>query len=1244
MADEEEEQEGYPGPLNYDESDSEVEVEGEGEVEEPAVAAVVAAVAAEPAVVEPTTPILFEREEEYDPEDIPTGFNDFPEEFSYPPAHVYDNSQSANDSYDEAYYNSDEKAEERAKSIELLHKNLKIYVGLNLYSANLIDMNFDNKTFINCVFGNADFTTSSMKSVVMIDCNVRNVTLERVNLTGSFFFNNNFYNSSFINSNLRNIFCCEELNAHAMEEEGEEGGGDRRWSSVQILTEGNLDLEPLWTEEGWGNFFESCNFSFVNFSKASLKHLNLKNANFSSALLYSTVIDHCAIDKAVMKNTIFKNASIKNSTLSNSDFRCATFNNSLLEHTVIEEVSFSHVDFRNSKIRFCSCKDSKFNKAIFGAFTSTYNSYEFATMRECFFRDSVFSGIDDENPDPAQIDGFKEAQLVASIFINCQFKSFTFEMANLCRVKFIRCEISDGSNFRYAYLHMASFDDCLLDEPESGLFNMAYLDDDLKQYFLENGNIDNDWIPSDREEPVGPSCSILDVTIGEPIIIANNDIYEYAADFDGDEDLETETETPEYDAWNPALELENVAINPENEDEEPVANPVDALGNHTALSADRDSVIRNQIIGIRNYFIEDITLAEFMRDATVYTGPPTLRYMNFTEMNDLQGINFTGLDLTGTKFFGAILRGCNFTDCDLTEVNFQWADLIDVNFSNATFLGDYDAGGLFEGATIISSTFTNTILADRYNETTVIIPYSPRAYPVDQLPLPRGSPGDINMNAIGTIASTETRVKIKNFLDENVDGLVFRVIYGGRYEDFLITRSSIEQQMARGKLEVYPCLKPFNYPGPSYPAEGQTTYHDITRPMINVGTMVGKRVWLQKNIFIRLLADSEAEAGTKGIVFFMDDESERVPTFVMKGILDGTENYVSNLHCNRGAERETLWYGQPIPLTEGVAEEEVAAEDEAEVEADLSEPGSPAAFQGEYIDPYADESDTDSEPAALPIVFYNPPAEGYRQNIPPDIPILDIDMMGRVTKNGLVAGGDTLIRSALANSILTTTLVLRVVYGSTPSVNYLIKFNDLVNFFINNKYDAVPCRTLTPMSSADFDNRRRLINIGKIFGKDIYINKQDFMEFFESRDQVRQQRSYILNSDAESETILAVTPYKNPLNIGNCKGPIKLWNLDVLRNNLQPVEVEPVEVEEPVEPVEPVELVANPDISSEPARPARRSPPVQPVRPPSGGRNTTLRRTTYHPKKNNTLRKNLMKYGKHTRHHKVLKHRLTKKK
>ena len=80
-----------------------------------------------------------------------------------------------------------------------------------------------------------------------------------------------------------------------------------------------------------------------------------------------------------------------------------------------------------------------------------------------------------------------------------------------------------------------------LNDLRGGLFNKAYLDDDLKQYFLDNGTIDNDiWIQPDMEEPVNTSCSILDVNIGEPIIIASNDIYEYADDFDGDEDLDSE--------------------------------------------------------------------------------------------------------------------------------------------------------------------------------------------------------------------------------------------------------------------------------------------------------------------------------------------------------------------------------------------------------------------------------------------------------------------------------------------------------------------------------------------------------------------------------------------------------------------------------------------------------------------------------------------------------------------------------
>ena len=57
------------------------------------------------------------------------------------------------------------------------------------------------------------------------------------------------------------------------------------------------------------------------------------------------------------------------------------------------------------------------------------------------------------------------------------------------------------------------------------------------------------------------------------------------------------------------------------------------------------------------------------------------------------------------------------------------------------------------------------------------------------------------------------------------------------------------QFLDNDKSTVYPCRKQFNIPGPSYPGPNQTTYHDIERPIINVGNMIGRRLFVQKDKF-----------------------------------------------------------------------------------------------------------------------------------------------------------------------------------------------------------------------------------------------------------------------------------------------------------------------------------------------------------------------------------------------------------
>ena len=304
-----------------------------------------------------------------------------------------------------------------------------------------------------------------------------------------------------------------------------------------------------------------------------------------------------------------------------------------------------------------------------------------------------------------------------------------------------------------------------------------------------------------------------------------------------------------------------------------------------------------------------------------------MRFMNFRE-RDFTGIDFSGKDLTGTSFFGCKLQDATFNGCILKDTDFQWADLIQTDFTNSRFEGDYTAGGLLEGATILfcifeGATFNGEDKSAEYNADTAIQPYDPKPYPSsDDLVLPEGVPAVINSNAQAYNQQDDATMKIKDYVDADEDNIVFRVVdVGGAYKDYLINYDYIFTQfLDNDKSTVYPCRKQFNIPGPSYPGPNQTTYHDIGRPIINVGNMIGRRLFVQKDKFKAAIEyNGEREPGEtkKGFVFYKDANSETVPTFVSHPVLFNNESWVGNLHCNSGAEREALWYVKIVDVLEG---------------------------------------------------------------------------------------------------------------------------------------------------------------------------------------------------------------------------------------------------------------------------------------------------------------------------------------
>ena len=102
-----------------------------------------------------------------------------------------------------------------------------------------------------------------------------------------------------------------------------------------------------------------------------------------------------------------------------------------------------------------------------------------------------------------------------------------------------------------------------------------------------------------------------------------------------------------------------------------------------------------------------------------------------------------------------------------------------------------------------------------------------------------------------------------------------------------MTRSYIEQQLLNNKLVVYPCLKPFNVPGPSHPntANGERTYHDIDTPLINIGSIIERKLLVYADDFQSLLDIDDGD--DINILFFTDKNSKSIPTIVSWGVLNG---------------------------------------------------------------------------------------------------------------------------------------------------------------------------------------------------------------------------------------------------------------------------------------------------------------------------------------------------------------------
>jgi uncharacterized protein YjbI with pentapeptide repeats len=610
--------------------------------------------------------------------------------------------------------------------------------------------------------------------------------------------------------------------------------------------------------------------------------------------------------------------------------------------------------------------------------------------------------------------------------------------------------------------------------------------------------------------------------------------------------------------WNAELEAEPVVENVV----EVADDFVDAAGNRIRVPQDIDIDERNDINIITNS-------NRFQNNREIFQHYPNgLRYMNF-KFADFRNVDFFNVDLTGSNLFGAQLNTANFTRANLTGVNFQWTDLMDVDFTGATFEGDYAAGGLLEGATIERCLFDGTILEEKYNYETTIKPYDPVRPQMG--PVPAQNVVNINEMAYDVEAEEEnTQIVIKDYLTDPAhqnQNIIIRVYYGGKYDNYVMSRTFVDTQMANNQLIVYPCTKPFNSPGPVDPAPDQRTYHDRTVVLENIGRIIKRKLLVYQDSWNQLLL----EPGNIFIFCFTDKNSQTVPTLVSHEVLFNGAGWVGNHHCNDGAERETVAWAvktntvdEPLPLP--VAEDMLEDMLENAFES-ASASSSPAAFQGEYIDPYADASDNEEGEG-----------EGAAAAAPPrpmiDISFLDVDgtaFLVRKAPDTTDAVGNNIIgkmtivnqpvpiRPQIDPSVNLTTIVLRVVnLVDGVDTNYLIKYNDMIKLYpyvelIDKVY---PCNIATPEDAVGvIDRNRQLFNIGTFIGKKIYVDKKKFLSLF-VKDRVRVQRTYIVKRDEQAEFVYGIVPLDEVReDVEECNQSeqvIVVWELDEIPNNIQP--------------------------------------------------------------------------------------------
>jgi uncharacterized protein YjbI with pentapeptide repeats len=1069
----------------------------------------------------------------------------------------------------ERLYGGVDTAENRKKSLELLtniptSKNT-IFINLNLYGVKLLRFNLSKCIFINCVFVKTSLVRANLKTTSFYNCLGYKASFNAADLTDAFIYKCDFSFSTGVDAIMTSISCSYDYS-------------DADNVIVKMKEDGHIPNPATAEAEEYpspSNYIRDCNYPQALLNFADVSQVDFSRSNMRYASLYKAKCNETIFDSTQLGETNFTKADCFKAEFANASGQQICFNNANLKNVVCEQAKFRHADFRRSDLTHADFTSASLDKSIFTNCTARSIVLNDTSLRECYFMYTNFRNDEDESES-----SFVGANLTGSLCNQTYFSKANMSSANCCMVKFMYCRFKE-TDLTKANLHKASFEECDLTRVN---LNEAHIDSALEADFRRTGAINDSWTaPTEPPPDEAASCAMTDerAPVFDTLMDYDEGTHLPAIDSDVSESQQMQAAEERQIAaavavdefyWNPALERapEITLVQANQEEEDDVFT--DAAGNRIRLPDAIDSNFANQII---TRFSDEggATMNEFIGNEMVYSGPDSLRFMNFKQRN-FSGINFSGTDLTGTNFYGCILQDTKFVGCTLKDTNFQWADLINTDFTNATFEGDYDAGGLLEGATIIfcifdGATFNAEDKSALYNENTVIQPYDPKAYPPDaELVLPAGAPDTINSNALAYNQEEARPMKIKDYLERDRMNFVFRVVeIDGTYKDYLMDNNYIQSFLVDNKSTVYPCRKQFNVPGPSYPGAGQITYHDIDRPIVNVGNMIQRRLYVPKNKFMEALIYNFNIGPTepkKGFVFFKNENSETVPTFVSHPVLFNNESWVGNLHCNSGAEREALWYVKMMDITEGVppphdGSEGVASGIEEQTGVWGQSPQgvegeSPQAFQGEYVDPFADDSSSESAPASAVLeVVYNPPPDNETVSIPPPEPMDTATVTGLNVRmnpeNNTIAVINTAINFSQPLAEPTTSIIISI--KNEPPLragftNYILKINDVINLLKLDKKDAMACKTNEP---ADIVNERRLVNIGALVNKKIYIDKRQLIRLLPNNGAVaaaKRLRSFVLQFNDTSE----VLPGVSPLNARLCQGPITVWDFQAWPNTI----------------------------------------------------------------------------------------------